>query len=69
MGRGGLSLEMKTINILRELDRTIPYVVYSGSRDCDKSEDLYSYMTEHMNFEKVMKFSGGWRLWKEKVNE
>ena len=60
-------LEMKTINILRELDRKIPYIVYCGSSDCDKSEDLYGYMTEFMGFEKVMKFTGGWNVWKKEI--
>ena len=62
-------LEMKIIDTLKALDKRVNYVVYCESSECNKSEDLYSYMTEYMNFEKVMKFSGGWKLWKEKVNE
>jgi len=60
-------IEMKVVNILKELDRTIPYIVYCGSSECDKSEDLYGYMTEFMNFEKVMKFTGGWDVWKKEI--
>ena len=60
-------IEMKVVNILKELDRTIPYVVYCGSSECDKSEDLYGYMNEFMNFKKVMKFTGGWDVWKKEI--
>lgn len=54
------------INKLKQLDRKLSYVVYCGSSDCDKSEDLYGYMTEYMDFDKVMKFKGGWEVWKKK---
>ena len=58
-------IEMKVVNILKGLDKTINYVVYCGSSDCDKSEDLYAFMKEDMGFENVMKFTGGWDIWKK----
>ena len=58
-------IEMKVISMLKQLDKTVPYIVYCGSSDCDKSEDLYGYMTEYLSFEKVQKFIGGWKDWKE----
>tara|TARA_B100000676_G_C17909317_1_gene749122 strand:- start:177 stop:947 length:771 start_codon:yes stop_codon:yes gene_type:complete len=67
MALSDFPIEMKVFNILKNLDKTLNYVVYCGSSDCDKSEDLYGYMTEFMDFEKVMKFTGGWNLWKKEI--
>ena len=61
--------EIKTLNNLKRLDFDIPYIVYCGSEDCDKSEDLYGYMVEYMDFENVKKYTGGWKDWvKNKVS-
>tara|TARA_Y100000768_G_scaffold171991_1_gene128697 strand:+ start:478 stop:1200 length:723 start_codon:yes stop_codon:yes gene_type:complete len=60
-------VEMKVVNILKGLDKTIAYVVYCGSSDCDKSEELYAFMKEDMGFENVIKFTGGWDVWKKGI--
>jgi rhodanese-related sulfurtransferase len=68
MALSDFPIEMKVFNILKnDLDKTSNYVVYCGSSDCDKSEDLYVYMTEFLDFEKVMKFAGGWKVWKKDI--
>ena len=57
--------EIDTIQLLDKLPKKIPYIVYCGSSDCDKSENLADYMVENFGFKNVSIYKGGWQEWKE----
>ena len=58
--------ELKTINNLKKIDKKIPYVIYCGSKDCDKSENLAFYMKrDYFNFQYISIYKGGWKEWSQ----
>ena len=57
--------ELNTILLLDKLPKKMPYIVYCGSSDCDKSENLADYMAESFGFENISIYKGGWQEWKE----
>ena len=59
--------EWQTVTYLESLPKDILYVVYCGSLECDKSENLTEYMIENFNFKNVIIYKGGWEDWKENL--
>ena len=61
--------QIKTINYIDRLPRNATYIVYCGSKECDKSENLAYYLINNFKFSTVAIYKGGWQEWKEKVND
>ena len=62
--------EMRTVNFIQdELPKDRAYIVYCGSKECDKSERLADYMRNNFEFSNVAVYKGGWEEWKERGND
>ena len=58
--------EINTIKALEEFEKNLIYIVYCGSKKCDKSEILADYMRNDFGFKRVSVYKGGWEEWKSK---
>ena len=60
--------EVETINYINTLPKNAAYIVYCGSEECDKSENLAYYLINNFKFSNVAIYKGGWEEWKERKN-
>ncbi len=56
--------EFKSVKILNDLPRDVLFVIYCGSRDCDKSENLANYMIDYFDYQNIAVYKGGWEDWR-----
>jgi len=61
------SKEWKTVKYLESLPKDIPYIIYCGFSECDKSKDLADYMIKNFNFKNISVYKGGWEDWKKNL--
>tara|TARA_Y100001970_G_C14205371_1_gene843626 strand:- start:1642 stop:2301 length:660 start_codon:yes stop_codon:yes gene_type:complete len=64
--------EMKRVeylNLISKLNKYGAYIVYCGSKECDKSEILANYLIDNFQFSNVAVYKGGWEEWKERFND
>jgi len=59
--------EWQTVTYLESLPKDILYIIYCGSSECDKSENLAEYMIENFKFENIAIYKGGWKDWKNNL--
>jgi len=68
------SEEMEKIDYLTTLSKlneygVYAYIVYCGSKECDKSENLANYLINDFQLSNVAVYKGGWEEWKERIND
>ena len=57
--------EFESIDILNKYPRDAFYVIYCGSKKCDKSKNLAEYMMEYFNYQNISLYKGGWEDWRK----
>ena len=61
------SKEWQTVKYLESLPKDLVYIIYCGSSECDKSENLANYMAENFKFKNIFIYKDGWEDWKNNL--
>tara|TARA_Y100001935_G_scaffold253677_1_gene260449 strand:- start:63 stop:776 length:714 start_codon:yes stop_codon:yes gene_type:complete len=56
--------EFESVKILNDMPRDGVFVIYCGSKNCDKSENLANYMFDYFDYQNVSIYKGGWEDWR-----